>query len=42
VVVVLDCDMAICNDPNEIKLDNVPPRSGDGVGFLPKVRSSSS
>lgn len=38
VVVVLDCDMAITNDPNEVMLANTPPRNGDGVGFLPKVR----
>ncbi|WIA35221.1 hypothetical protein OEZ86_003683 [Tetradesmus obliquus] len=37
VVVVLDCDMAITNDPNEVMLANTPPRNGDGVGFLPKV-----
>jgi hypothetical protein len=39
VVVVLDCDMAIVNDPNEFMLADKPPRNGDGVGFLPKVRS---
>jgi hypothetical protein len=38
VVVVLDCDMAIVNDPNEFMLADKPPRNGDGVGFLPKVR----
>jgi hypothetical protein len=37
VVVVLDCDMAIVNDPNEFMLAETPPRNGDGVGFLPKV-----
>jgi hypothetical protein len=37
VVVVLDCDMAIVNDPNEFMLVETPPRNGDGVGFLPKV-----
>jgi hypothetical protein len=39
VVVVLDCDMAIVNDPNEFMLTETPPRNGDGVGFLPKVSS---
>lgn len=37
VVVVLDCDMAIANDPNEFMLVDRPPRNGDGVGFLPKI-----
>jgi molybdopterin converting factor small subunit len=37
IVVVLDCDMAICNDNNEIQLSDVPPKNGDGLGFLPKV-----
>jgi hypothetical protein len=40
IVVVLDCDMAISNDNNEIQLSKVPPKNGDGLGFLPKVRQS--
>lgn len=36
VVVVLDCDMAIHNDPNEYNAIS-PPRNGDGLGFFPKV-----
>jgi hypothetical protein len=38
VVVVLDCDMAIHNDPNEFKtMSNTPPRNNDHQGFFPKV-----
>ena len=39
VVVVLDCDMAIHNDPNEFKtMSKTPPRNNDHQGFFPKVR----